>query len=198
MHTIEIGADVPRWHNAFLRWLGFAVLRLLGWRLDIRLPSLRKFVVILVPHTSNWDFVVGLAAIFAIQVRVNWWAKHTLFRWPFGGMMEWLGGIPIDRARTRGAVPQAIEAIEQRSHFIFGLAPEGTRSRVDRWKTGFYQIAVGARLPILLAYMDYRDKVCCVREAIQPTGDYAADTAKMLAYYRDVSPRHPAQYSGKA
>ncbi|HUS24616.1 MAG TPA: lysophospholipid acyltransferase family protein [Candidatus Binatia bacterium] len=198
MHVIDVPPRVPRWGNRFLAAFGRAVIDLLGWRLDIRLPDEPKFVVIAVPHTTNWEFVIGIAAIFAIRVRVNWWAKHSMFRWPFRGILQWAGGVPLDRARTRGSVPQMIEEMRSRPQFVLGLAPEGTRSRVEKWKSGFYQIAAGAQVPIVLAWMDYAKKECVVGPVIRPSGDYAADVARMLDVFNRVTPKHPQNWSGKA
>ncbi len=198
MHTIEIGPQVPRWHNAFLKAVGLALLRLLGWRLDIHMPNLPKFVVIVVPHTTNWEFVIGISAVFVMQLRVNWWVKHTVARWPFKGIVTWLGGIPINRGAAQGMVEQTVEAFRTRPQLVLGLTPEGTRKRVEKWKKGFYYVACKAGVPIVLAYMDYARKVVAIGPVIWPSGDYTSDTAKMLEFYRTVTPRHPENYSGLA
>ena len=198
MHTIEIGAQVPRWHNAFLKAVGLTALRLLGWRLDLRLPDLPRFVVIGAPHTSNWDGVIAVATIFVIQVRVNWWVKHTAFRWPFKSAMNWLGAVPVHRGAAQSMVDETVASFRQRPHLILAIAPEGTRQRAEKWKKGFYRVAHQAGVPIVLAYFDYRRKVCGAGLVIIPTGDYEADTAKMLEFYRDKTPRHPENYSGRA
>src|SRR5918996_1203336 len=150
-HRIDIGAQVPRWGNVATAALGRSALAALGWRLDVQLPNLPKFIVIEVPHTSNWEAVIGIAAILAMRIRVHWWSKHTVFRWPFRGVLRWLGGIPVDRSASRGAVPQMVEEMKQRPQFVLGLAPEGTRKAVTKWRTGFYQIALAAGVPIVLA-----------------------------------------------
>lgn len=198
MHTIEIGPQVPRWHNVFLKMLGLAALRILGWRLDIRLPDLPRLVVIGVPHTSNWDAVIGVAAIFVIQVRVNWWVKHTAVRWPFKSLLTSWGAIPVHRGAAQGMVDENVAAMRERPQMVLAIAPEGTRYRTEKWKRGFYRVALAAGVPIVLAWFDYRQKVCGVGPVMIPTGDYDADTAKMLEFYRDKQPRHPQNYSGRA
>jgi 1-acyl-sn-glycerol-3-phosphate acyltransferase len=198
MHTIEIGAQVPRWHNAFVKAVGLAALRLLGWRLDFRLPDLPKFVIIGAPHTSNWDAVIGVAAIFVMQVRINWWVKHTVFRWPFKSVLDWFGGIPVHRGAAHDMVGETVEVFRTRPQIVLGITPEGTRRRADRWKKGFYRVAHQAGVPIVLGYFDYRRKVCGNGPVIVPTGNYEADTAKMLEFYRGVTPRYPENYSGTA
>lgn len=198
MHTIEIGARVPRWHNAFLKAVGLALLRLIGWRLDIHLPDRAKLVIAGAPHTSNWDGVIAVATIFVIQVRINWWVKHTVFRWPFKNLVNWIGGVPVHRGSAHGMVEETVTSFRERDHLILAIAPEGTRRRAEKWKKGFYRVAHQANVPIVLAYFDYRRKVCGTGPVILPSGDYTADTAKMLEFYRGVTPRHPENYSGLA
>lgn len=196
---VEIGPRVPRWGNALLALIGKAILRAFGWRVAIRLPDLPKFVIIGVPHTSNWDFVFGIAAIFVIRVRVRWWVKHTVYGWPWRHFVDWAGGIPIDRSAAHGVVDQTIEAFAREPTLVLGLTPEGTRRRVDQWKRGFYHVAVRARVPIAVAWFDYRNKVVGADLCLWPTGDYDADTARMLEFLRERAvARHPALYSGKA
>ena len=198
-HVIEIGPRVPRAGSAFMAAVGRALLGALGWRVDIRLPDLPKFVVIGVPHTSNWDFVVGICTIFVIRLRIRWWVKHTVYTWPWRGFVDWLGGIPINRAAAHGVVEQTVDAFEREPQLVLGLTPEGTRSRVEQWKRGFYHVALKAKVPIVLAWFDYRNRIVGAGPVLWPTGDYAADTAQILAFYRDHAvARHPALYSGKA
>jgi 1-acyl-sn-glycerol-3-phosphate acyltransferase len=198
-HVVDIGPRVPRWGNVFMAWIGDAILRALGWRLDIHMPDLPKFIVIGVPHTSNWDFVVGIAAILVMRVRVRWWVKHTVYRWPWRHAVDWLGGIPINRRAAHGVVDQTVDAFQREPHLVLGLTPEGTRGRVDEWKRGFYYVALKAKVPIALAYFDYRRKIVGIGPTLWPTGDYAGDTAKMLEFYRDNAvARYPEMYSGKA
>lgn len=197
--VVEIGPRVPRWGNSVMSWVGRAILGALGWRLDIRLPDLPRFVVIGVPHTSNWDFVVGIATIFVIRVRIRWWVKHTVYRRGLRRIVDWLGGIPINRSASHGVVEQTVDEFRREPQLVLGLTPEGTRSRVEQWKRGFYHVAQQANVPIVLAYFDYRNKVVGAGECIWPTGDYAADTARMLDFYRDRAvAKRPELYSGKA
>lgn len=198
MHRIEIGPQVPRWGNAFLAALARKLLELLGWRLDVRLPDLPKFVMIAVPHTSNWDFVIGICAVLAIRVRVRWWVKHTVYRAPVRHIVDWLGGIPINRGAAHGVVEQTVAAFQREPQLVLSLTPEGTRSRVEKWKRGFYHVALRTGVPVVLAYMDYRLKRVVAGPMIQPSGDYDTDVAKMLEYFDGVTPRHPELYSGKA
>lgn len=194
---MEIAPEIPRWGNSFSRWVGLAVLRLFGWKLDVVLPNQPKMVVIAAPHTSNWDFVFGLAAILALQIRLHWFGKHTIFRKPFKGLLVKLGGIPIDRTASVGVVEQTTQQFQQKPQLLIGLAPEGTRSLAPKWKSGFYQIANAAQVPILVAYLDYQRKVIGLGPLVQPTGDYKADLARIQAFYRGIRPRHPEKFSAE-
>lgn len=194
---MEIAPEIPRWGNSFSRWLGVTILRLFGWKLDVVLPNQPKMVVIAAPHTSNWDFVFGLAAILALQIRLHWFGKHTIFQEPFKGLLVKLGGIPIDRTASVGVVEQTTQQFQQKAQLLIGLAPEGTRSLAPKWKSGFYQIANAAQVPILVAYLDYRRKVIGLGPLVQPCGDYKADLALIQDFYRGIRPRHPENFAAE-
>lgn len=139
------GNYLPR--NALAEALGHAVFRLMGWRIEGQLPPLDKFVVIGAHHTSNWDFVLFIAAKFILRLNARWFGKHSIFRWPFGALMRYWGGIPIRRHLKLNTVEQAIEAFAEHRQFILVLSPEGTRRKVERWRSGFYHIAWGPACP---------------------------------------------------
>ena len=136
------GNYLPR--NPFAEWLGHGMLKAAGWRIEGALPPLDKFVVIGAHHTSNWDFMLFLAAKFVLRLNARWFAKHTLFRWPFGGLLRRWGGIPIQRHLKLNTVEQAVQAFRDSREMILIISPEGTRKKVERWKMGFYHIARGA------------------------------------------------------
>ncbi|MDD3765238.1 MAG: lysophospholipid acyltransferase family protein [Nevskiales bacterium] len=192
---IEIGATIPRWHNRFLYWLGRTILRSAGWRIDVRLPDLPKMVIIAAPHTSNWDFVFGMAAVLTLQVRLHWYAKHTLFQGWYGGFFRWLGGLPVDRSAPGGVVEQTTRAFAERPQLIIAIAPEGTRSRRERWKHGFYHMARGANVPVVAAYIDYRRREVGIGPVFTPTGDWAADMKPVFDFYRGIQPRRPGNFA---
>ncbi len=189
--TLPLGDQVPTRGNHLTRALGRLAFRLLGWRLEGAIPDLPKFLIIAAPHTSNWDFLIGVCTLFAVSFRVSWLGKHTLFRWPARGILRWLGGIPVHRGRDQGHVDRAIAAFREREQLILAIAPEGTRKKVPHWRTGFYRIALGAGVPIVPAWFDYRLKVVGFRDPIVPTGDLDADMVRIRACYDGVTPRHP-------
>ncbi len=190
----ELGDAVPKRGNRFSRGFWRAVFRLAGWDFEGEIPNLPKFVIIGAPHTSNWDFPVAMAFVFAIGLDARWIGKHTLFRRPFGGFMRWLGGTPVVRSERRGVVAQVIDVFAGQEQIVFGVAPEGTRKRVDRWKTGFYHIAVGAGVPILPGYFDYPRKMVGFGPSFNPTGDMEADIEKLKAFYTPFKGKKPHQF----
>ncbi|MDG9781209.1 lysophospholipid acyltransferase family protein [Metapseudomonas otitidis] len=183
------GNYLPR--NAFAEALGHAVFRLMGWRIEGQLPPLDKFVVIGAHHTSNWDFVLFIAAKFILRLNARWFGKHSIFRWPFGALMRYWGGIPIRRHLKLNTVEQAIEAFAEHRQFILVLSPEGTRRRVERWKSGFYHIACGAGVPIVPAALDFQHRRIVIGAPFQPTGNEEADLRQLLAFYRPYVPKNP-------
>ena len=169
-----------------LRGLSILFLKIMGWRIEGRPPGLDKYVLIGAPHTSNWDFPIGLAILFSLKLRYYWLGKHTIFRWPFHGLFVSLGGIPIDRSKSSNVVEQSIHAFKENAHMVMLLSPEGTRKKSERWKTGFYYIASGADVPIVLAYLDYQRRVAGFGPVFYPTGDIEADMKTISAFYADA------------
>ncbi|MFV3304854.1 lysophospholipid acyltransferase family protein [Pseudomonas sp. NY15181] len=183
------GNYLPR--NPLAEALGHAMLRIAGWRIEGSLPALDKFVVIGAHHTSNWDFMLFLAAKFVLRLNARWFGKHTLFRGPWGGLMRRWGGIPIQRHLKLNTVDQAVQAFRESREMMLILSPEGTRKKVERWKMGFYHIARGAGVPIVPAALDYPGRRIVIGEPFWPTGDEAGDLRRMLDFYRPFVPKKP-------
>jgi len=190
----ELGDAIPKRGNRFTRGFWRAAFRLAGWDCEGEIPNLPKFVIIGAPHTSNWDFPIAMAFVLAIGLDARWIGKHTLFRRPFGGFMRWLGGMPVVRSERRGVVDQVMEIFDGHERMVFGVAPEGTRKRVDRWKTGFYHIAMGAGVPILPGYFDYPRKRVGFGAPFTPTGDIEADVQTLKAFYAPYKGKKPGQF----
>lgn len=174
-----------------MTFISRAILRLLGWKVEATLPDTRKYVLIGAPHTSNWDFALMLLLKSAIGLKVHWIGKHSLFRWPRGWLMRQLGGIPVDRRFPHKYVDQIVAAFRQRDEMILVVAPEGTRKWTEYWKSGFYYIALGAGVPIAMGFADYPRKVGGIGASFMPTGDIAADIARIRAFYADKQGLHP-------
>lgn len=172
------------------RWAAF-VLKRLGWSIDMPAPPGPKMVLLAYPHTSNWDFIIGLIARFTFGWPVRWVGKHTIFRPPFGRFFRWLGGIPINRSRPGGFIDDVVAQIHADAHAIVCIAPEGTRSYVEGWKSGFHRIARTAKVPIALGYIDWGRRCVGIAGYVQPTDDIDADLAAIRAGYASVTAFYP-------
>ena len=182
--------------NTLLRWASIAFLRLTGWQVVGHLPPhARKSVLIAAPHTSNWDLPYTLMVAFVLRLNVYWMGKSSLFKQPFRGVMMWLGGIPVDRAQSNNLVVASSDAIMRATGPLqLIVPPEGTRSGTRFWKTGFYYIAAGAEVPIVLAYLDYEKKIGGLGPILQTTGDVDADMLAIKAFYADVKGKNAGQF----
>ena len=171
------------------------ILKMLGWQLEEQLPATKKYVLIGYPHTSNWDFILGMLAKWAMGMPLNWVAKHSMFWGPLGPIFIAMGGVPINRDKTFGFIQKNIEFFKIRQSFVLGLMPEGTRNKTDRLKSGFYHIADGANVPIALAYLDYKNKKIGVGKVIETTGDIYADFEIIKNFYQDKTGYNPKNQS---
>lgn len=194
-HTVEIGARVPRTTHPLLRRCALGLLSLLGWRLDVHLPDEPKLVVLAAPHTSNWDGVLAILATLAMELRLGLFIKHTAFDGMLGPLLRKVGALPIDRTARGGVIVQTVEAFRTQPQLLIGIAPEGTRQRVEKWKRGFYLIADGARVPLVCAYIDYARKTVGTGPVLMPTGNYARDLETIQAFYRTVTPKRADYFS---
>jgi 1-acyl-sn-glycerol-3-phosphate acyltransferase len=171
-------------------WTCRLFLKLMGWRIVDNTGDITKCVIIGV-HTSNWDGIIGIPALFALNKPFRWMGKDSLFKGWKGYFVTKLGGIPIDRQNHSNVVDQCIHLLGENVHFNLVIAPEGTRRRVDHWRSGFYHIATGAEVPIVLGYFDYARKECGFGKVFQPSGDMQADIAIIRQYYVDITPKNP-------
>jgi len=165
------------------RMIGHAFLKAAGWKVRGDRPATDRYVIIAAPHTSNWDMPFMLAFAFVYDIPVRWMGKHTLFEPPFGRFMKMLGGMPIIRQRPGGVVGQMIEAFEENDSLVLMVPAEGTRSYVDYWKSGFYHIALGAEVPVVLSYLDFGRKEGGIGPALEMSGDVHADMDRIRAFY---------------
>jgi len=168
-----------------LRLLAIVLLKLSGWRGVGRPLENNRFVLIGAPHTSNWDFVLMLLVVLQLRMKIYWMGKNTLFKFPFGGLMKWLGGIPVDRSRHHNLVDQMVTQYQLNPQLVVLIPPEGTRSRVQEWKTGFYHIANNAGVPILMGYIDASRREAGLADFFHPTGDIETDMPAIRAFYAD-------------
>ncbi len=192
--TVLGGANLPRRDNRFTRAVGRFLLNAFGWSFEGRLPDVPKQVVIVAPHTSNWDFVIGILAVFALDIRAHWIGKHTLFKPPFNIVMEWLGGIPVNRSVPNDLIRRTAERFSREERMLLGIAPEGTRRRVETWKQGYYRIAGEADVPVTCAGLDYRSRSIRFGPSFRPSGDYEKDFVRARAFFAGVAGRFPEKF----
>lgn len=190
MHYTIFDTPVVR---TLMCWISAFVLKMRGWRIEGRFPTLPKYILIAAPHTSNWDFPITLAMTFALKGKIYWMGKASLFRWPFNRIFKWLGGIPVDRSRSNHLVEQMIRQFSNNENLVVTIPPAGTRSHVTRWKTGFYYIALGAGVPVVLGYMNYREKIGGIGPVYTPTGDIRGDMQEIRAFYSGMRGKNPVQ-----
>jgi 1-acyl-sn-glycerol-3-phosphate acyltransferase len=195
MYVPPLGPRVPRRGNALSRTLGRGMLKALGWRFEGSVPDEPKFVIIVAPHTSNWDFFIGWGALFALGFRVSFLAKHTVFKWPLGIFMRWLGGIPVERSISKDRVSESIRVFNSSEKLILAVAPEGTRALVPAWKTGFYYVADGAKVPIIPVAFDFGRKVVGLGPPIRTTGRREEDMVEIKKFFIGVVAKHPENFS---
>ena len=181
--------------NSLIRVISIVLLKLFGWRKAGQIPDIPKFVMIAAPHTSNWDLLVTLGLAFSFRLKIYWMGKESLFKAPFGGLMKWLGGIPIDRSKSNDVVAQSIEIFNNSEKLVMLVPPEGTRAKVMTWKTGFYYIADGANVPIVLGFVDYGRKAGGFGPVLMPTGDIENDMKKIHDFYLTVTAKYPEKSS---
>lgn len=177
------------------RLCSYILFKKMKWKLNITIPFSDKYIIALAPHTSNMDFVLGLLFSRALGVECNFLMKKEWFFWPLGIFMRHLGGIPVYRSKKMSLTDQLAQVAKERKTFHLCITPEGTRSRVDEWKKGFYFIALKAKLPILLYGIDYEKKLITCTKQIIPTGDIEGQMKEIMLYYKDFKGRHPEKFS---
>ena len=172
-----------------------ALLRLAGWEVVLEWPPGPRAVIILYPHTSNWDFVIGILARYAVSLPLRWIGKDTLFRWPVAGLFRRMGGMPVNRRQSTGLVGQLRAEFERGEGFYLAIAPEGTRKKTDHWKSGFYRVAVVAGVPLGLAFIDYPRRRVGIERYLELTGQEEQDLDRIRAYYGDKRGRYSEKES---
>jgi 1-acyl-sn-glycerol-3-phosphate acyltransferase len=189
-----LGPQVPKRGNAFSRAIGRIGFRSMRFHFEGSFPDVPRSVIIVAPHTSNWDFVVGIFAMLALGLRLRFVAKHTLFWEPFGSLLCWLGGIAVDRHAPGGVIEAVVEAFRAGERLHVAVTPEGTRKKVEAWKTGFHRIARAAGVPILPVAFDYRVRAIVFQPLFHPTRDYEVDLKSLRAGFTSEMAYRPERY----
>ena len=171
----------------FIWWFKFK-----GWRFEGGIPDgVKKCVLIGAPHTSNWDFIYGVASLAIANVPLKLLIKKDLFFWPLGSLLKYFGGIPVERSKNTGMVESMVQLLNKSDELILLMTPEGTRSYVQNWKKGFYYTALNANVPIVLGNIDYNKKITKIDKVFLPTGNVDEDIESMKNYYRNYAGRYP-------
>lgn len=178
-----------------VHWISAAFLKLGGWTIQGDWPDLRKVVLVAAPHTSNWDGLNMLAAAGYYRVRLRWMGKRSLTQGPFGWVLRWMGCVPIDRSASNDVVKAMAAAFAQEEHMVLAIPPEGTRSAVREWKSGFYHIAVAANAPIVLSVLDYGKRIMRIAAIVYPSGDCAADLPLIQSFYAGAVGKHRDKFA---
>ena len=182
--------NMPRRNGRFSVWFGEKMLKMMGWKVVGEIPDLKKCMIAAAPHTSNWDFVMAMCALMALDVKAYWMMKKEAFFWPVKGLFMSLGGMPTDRSAAGGVVGQIAKEFANRDSLWVGITPEGTRSKVERWKTGFLRIAHEAQVPVVLVGWDFPNKQMKFGKVFHPTGDHEKDIAEIYQFFAE-------NYTGK-
>ncbi|MDO6612758.1 lysophospholipid acyltransferase family protein [Shewanella sp. 1_MG-2023] len=173
------------------RKISLSLLTICGWQFEGSAPHDGQFIMVVGPHTSNWDFIIGIIARSALGINIHFLGKHQLFIPPWGWFFKWLGGSPVDRRKNNNMVDAAVQHFEADNQYKLALAPEGTRSAVTRWKTGFYHIAVKAKVPIITVGLDFSRKSIVLNKPIDTSDDMSADMNQILDFFRGITGHHP-------
>lgn len=174
-----------------MRWLSLFFFYVTGWKAEGKKPDFKKYVLIAAPHTSNWDFVYTLLVAFILKIKIRMMGKKELLSPPFGPVLKWLGVIPVDRSKSSNTVANIIQAFNDHEELVMVIPPSGTRKKVMYWKSGFYHIAKGANIPIVMGYIDYRRKAGGLGPSILPTGDIEGDMVKIRSFYSGITAKYP-------
>ena len=197
MYVPKLQELTPKTSNAIKNTIGRLLLWCYRWSIEGEVHNAKKFIVILAPHTSRWDFLTNMSTMLALGVNNRWFVADAFCWWPLGNFMRWLGGIPIDRSCPQNLVTFTIGKFEDHDELILALYPEGTTYRTEKWKTGFWHIARGANIPIQLLAVDYKKRASIFGPVIQPSNDIESDLKKIQSYFKDVIPKNPEKFASE-
>ncbi len=179
-----------------MRQISKFIFKITGWK-DVGEipPDMKKAIFIIAPHTSNWDFFIGRFYCWIHRIPIKLLIKKEAFFWPTGGLLKKTGGVPVDRKDTRHIIPYVVNLFNSNDVFFFAITPEGTRKKTNKWKMGYYHIAIQAKVPILLSFIDYKEKRAGIGEIFYPTGDMDKDINKIETFYKGIHAKHPEQFN---
>ena len=177
------------------QWIGRKILALFGWKVIGDIPTVKKYIIIQAPHTSNIDFLVGKVYNFILKMKPIVLMKKELFVFPLNLLLRWLGGVPLIRTSAQGTTGQLIQLIKEKEKILVAITPEGSRKLNGKWKTGFYRIAQEAQVPIALGIIDYKKREVGIMKMYYTTGNMEEEMKEIKSYYKDATARHPELFS---
>ena len=180
--------------NRLFSFVGTSLLSISGWKVSGQIPDMKKLLVVLAPHTSNWDFVYGMALILSLKIKIYWLGKHSIFKKGVTRLLKSLGGIPVNREDAKNTINDVLEIAKREGGILIGLSPEGTRKKAEKWKSGFLRIAQSMECPILLVALNSPPKEISFRELFHPTGDNQRDIEYLKKYYKDFIGKIPEYF----
>lgn len=186
--------NIPRTNRRFIKWCAGKLFTMLGWRISGSFPNEKKLILAVAPHTSNWDFVIGVIVKLALDLKLNFLGKDAIFFWPFNIWLKAIGGIAIDRKSPHGVVGQMVDKFEQQESLVLALAPEGTRSKVTQWKTGFLHIANKASVPVLPIQIDYKAKQIIFYQARNISADIEDELQEIKSIFSKDCAKNPHNF----
>ncbi|XQW86084.1 1-acyl-sn-glycerol-3-phosphate acyltransferase [Thalassotalea piscium] len=189
--SFALPKKIPKRDNQIISRFSTKLLHWLGWKIEGQLPNRHQFIIAVAPHTSNWDFFLGILVMFKLQLNIKFLGKHSIFVWPVKGLLTSLGGIPVNRGHRHGVVGQMVEYFEQKEPLVLALAPEGTRSKVPQWKTGFLQIAFQAKVPVVPIAFDFATKKIIIMEEVTVNGDIEQARIDFQQLFTHVCAKNP-------
>ena len=195
LNTPILCDEIPRIGNKFSCWLGKTVLRSMGWQYSGEFPKHSKMIITIAPHTSNWDFVVGIAVAFSLRLKISFFGKHSIFIPPFDRLLRHWGGIPVERSRTHGVVDQMADKMKSADKMILCLSPEGTRSKLLKWKTGFLHIAHKSDVPVFLVTFDYKKKHIEFGPVLKIGEDIPYEMDRIYRHYANTGAKFPENFA---
>jgi 1-acyl-sn-glycerol-3-phosphate acyltransferase len=179
---------IPKYLARFILWIT-------GWKIDFRIPPEKKCIIVVAPHTSNWDLIIGKLVNWSSGIKPKFLVKKEAFNFFTSPLIYMWGGIPVDRSKSGDVIEQVIKLFEEKEELVLGITPEGTRKRNPDWKTGFYRIAIRANVPIYLGYIDFATKQGGMHQKFVPTGDMEKDMKEIKTYYKDMKGKYPNQFA---
>lgn len=179
-----------------MKWIAMIIFRLLGWQTSGGLPpEIKKCVIVAAPHTSNHDFGLARTACYLMNVRIKYLIKKDWMFFPLGLFFKATGAFAVDRTKSNNLVNHIVDLFNKSEEMRILISPEGTRQSVKKWRTGFYYAALGANVPIVLSYLDYKEKIACIGPILYPTGDFVKDMQPVKEFYKNITPKHPLNYN---